>query len=82
MSDPLGAQVGYSRLAVLRENALHDLAGLRARHADVFAADWRRRAWVLGAIVAGARARRLTASGGSSSRSPVSAPAWGRSPIS
>jgi phosphonate transport system permease protein len=51
MSDPLGAQVGYGRLAVLRENALHDLTGLRARHAGVFAPDWRHRAWVLGAIV-------------------------------
>jgi phosphonate transport system permease protein len=52
MSEPLGAQVGYSRLAVLRESTLHDTAALRARHPGVFGADWRRRAWVVGGIVA------------------------------
>jgi phosphonate transport system permease protein len=52
MTEPSGAQVGYSRLAVLRENALHDLAGLRARHAQVFDGDWRRRAWVVGGVIA------------------------------
>ena len=36
--------------ATLRESALHDLAGLRARHAGVFAVDWRRRTALMAAL--------------------------------
>src|SRR5262245_38966056 len=36
----------------LRDGALHDLAGLRARHPGVFGADWRRRAMVIAALLA------------------------------
>jgi phosphonate transport system permease protein len=35
----------------LREGALHDIAALRARHAGVFGADWRRRAWAVGGLI-------------------------------
>jgi phosphonate transport system permease protein len=37
--------------ATLRESALRDLAGLRARHAGVFAVDWRQRAAITAALV-------------------------------
>jgi phosphonate transport system permease protein len=36
--------------ATLRESALHDLAGLRARHARVFAVDWPRRTALMAAL--------------------------------
>ena len=35
----------------LRDVALHDLQGLRARHGEVFAADWRRRTALLAGII-------------------------------
>jgi phosphonate transport system permease protein len=38
--------------ATLREVARSDLQGLRARHAQVFDGDWRRRAWVVGGVIA------------------------------
>jgi phosphonate transport system permease protein len=36
--------------ATLRSTALHDLAGLRARHPAIFAVDWRRRTVLVGTV--------------------------------